>query len=856
MSVIDVIKACYDSIEQTKEHIDDAIVYLDAGCTESFQFTGAFPILVEHGARAVCSLENMSPLDVVANWKASSDPAKKIVIMTSCLLSDTHRYVLRCLSTHQNIHLCAIFTSISEAAHSGYHDSPLGPDAFHEYESLLLQDFEELINKSKKEHGSSAQSGMRENLNDDGEGWAELDEKDVSNPVSPPVAGVVYGDSATAEGNAENKFLVSVHHFPLILCPLSPKVFVLPSGGLVAEAFLSSKHEDSLSPALPSLSTGMGSNAEDTVPGAMLTAHFLYHMAAKMDLKLEIFSFGDLSNTVGRIMTDMSSLYDVGRRKRSAGLLLIDRTLDLLTPCCHGDSFFDRIFSALPHRDISAFPALSKGTQPQQKHKSASLRRAPLDVEIPVGNIVNNTDSRSDNFQLLESIEAALCGWNSDSKIQDLINLCSKENEAKSFDSSMKLLNGSFVSAEHFRGTPYLEAILDRRAKDGAILVKKWLQEALRKENIKTPVKPRAGSATRSELESLLKALVKSDSSLLRNKGIVQLAAAALVSLDENKAAKWDAFMSAEKMLNVCAGDTSQNLAAQVGDLINKSILAMSRDARSDSSQGLLSFEDALLLTSTGYILAGENFPTSGSSPFSWQEEHLLKEAIVDAIFENPAAANFKFLDGLIEELEKYRSKILSKEEEEPTDELLIDDFDDDQWGKWGEEDEDDGNSKEKGYDDVQLKLELRDRVDNLFKLFHKLSSLSTKNICLREASVVLESGFGDDSYKKKGLLYKLLKATLGRRDVPGLEHHSSAVGRLFKSGFGRFGLGQAKPTLADQNTIFVFVLGGINGLEVREALEALSESGRPEIELIVGGTTLLTPNDMVDLLLGESSFF
>jgi len=42
----------------------------------------------------------------------------------------------------------------------------------------------------------------------------------------------------------------------------------------------------------------------------------------------------------------------------------------------------------------------------------------------------------------------------------------------------------------------------------------------------------------------------------------------------------------------------------------------------------------------------------------------------------------------------------------------------------------------------------------------------------------------------------------------------------------------------------------------VREAHEALAESGRPDIELLVGGTTLLTSNDMLDLLLGNSSYF
>ncbi|KAK1562574.1 hypothetical protein Q3G72_014270 [Acer saccharum] len=45
------------------EHIEGAILYLDSRCTESFQYMGAFPVLLDLGARAVCSLENMSSLD-------------------------------------------------------------------------------------------------------------------------------------------------------------------------------------------------------------------------------------------------------------------------------------------------------------------------------------------------------------------------------------------------------------------------------------------------------------------------------------------------------------------------------------------------------------------------------------------------------------------------------------------------------------------------------------------------------------------------------------------------------------------------------------------------------------------------
>lgn len=60
------------------------------------------------------------PFLQVANWNsASTDPATKMVVVTTRLLSDAHRYILRCLSTHQTIVDCRIFTSISEVLSYG-----------------------------------------------------------------------------------------------------------------------------------------------------------------------------------------------------------------------------------------------------------------------------------------------------------------------------------------------------------------------------------------------------------------------------------------------------------------------------------------------------------------------------------------------------------------------------------------------------------------------------------------------------------------------------------------------------------------------------------------------------------------
>ncbi|KAJ6319677.1 hypothetical protein OIU78_015150 [Salix suchowensis] len=757
MAAVDVIKSCLDSIAQISEHVEGAILYLDSGCTESFQFTGAFPVLLELGARAICSLENMSSLDSVVNWNSNSDPAWKVVVFVKC----------------------TVFTSISELAQSAYPDSPLGPDAFHEYEILLLQDYEEIVKKiQKKASHSDVSSNFQESLTFEDEGWSRLtsSEEDVSH----------------CEATSSGKYLFGESHTEYL-------------GGKIGRFVLE---------CLP--------DGDDVPPGALLTAHFLYHLAAKMDLKMEIFSLGDLSKTVGKIMTDMSSLYDVGRRKRSAGLLLIDRTLDLLTPCCHGDSLVDCIYH--------------------------------------LENVLQEEESNTNDSRLAERIEAFLGGWDacnsSPPETVDLVNLCNKVHDGKSFLSESQLLNGSFVSTETFRGTPYMEAILDRRTKDGAVLVKKWLQETLRRQNINVNVKIRPGFATKSELQPMIRALAKSQSSLIRNKGIIQLGAAVLVALDESHSTRWNAFVSAEKILSATAGDTSQSLGAQIGDLIHKStMLGSDGDKKTDNLQGLLSFKDALLLMIVGYILAGENFPTSGSGgPFSWQEEHFLKEAIVDAILENASVVKLKFLDGLTEELEANLNRKKSEDTKEASSDQL--ESDDDQWGKWGDEEEDDGkNDKKQVYSDMQLKLELLDRVDNLFKSLHKLSTVKRRNLSLREGTFSLESNFTGDFGLNKSLIYKLLTRVLGKHDVPGLEYHSTTVGRLFKSGFGRFGLGQTKPSLADQNIIMVFVVGGINAAEVREVQEALSESGRPDVELILGGTTFLTPDDMFTLLMGDSSY-
>lgn len=133
----------------------------------------------------------------------------------------------------------------------------------------------------------TGESTVKESTHAADEGWAQLttSEEETLNFSSGASAQNLYEDSVIdLTEDVQKKLKVSVHHFPLVLCPFSPRFFVLPSEGSVAEAYLSTEHDNSISFGLPPISTGATADGEDVPPGATLTAQFLYHLAAKVIL--------------------------------------------------------------------------------------------------------------------------------------------------------------------------------------------------------------------------------------------------------------------------------------------------------------------------------------------------------------------------------------------------------------------------------------------------------------------------------------------------------------------------------------------------------------------------------------------
>lgn len=140
-------------------------------------------------------------------------------------------------------------------AHSACSETPLGYDAFREYTSLLQQDLQS--SSESLEHQSQDESFTLPPANTDS-----------------PRSG--------SEGTEERD--IRVEHLPMMLCPLTRGLFVLPSGGAVAEAPLSDcKMSSSLGPGLPAIDTGVPLDSDDHIPsGATLLAHVLQHLTAQV----------------------------------------------------------------------------------------------------------------------------------------------------------------------------------------------------------------------------------------------------------------------------------------------------------------------------------------------------------------------------------------------------------------------------------------------------------------------------------------------------------------------------------------------------------------------------------------------
>ncbi|KAL2635197.1 hypothetical protein R1flu_006676 [Riccia fluitans] len=809
---LDLIQESQRAIGLLAEDVEDGLFYMDDGAGESFHFSGGLPTLLELGARGICSLENASVLDAAVSWRGpSQDPVEKIVILTSKLLIDSHSEFLRVLRMHRSVKKCTIWTSVSEEAHGAHPDTSFGLGAFHDYKNSLLRDLS----------ASTLQPGGR--FDEYESTHRELHDWQVSD--------------------------IEIKFFPMMICSFTNSLFVLPSGGAVAQAPLSSYQDAyALSRGLP------GVDVEEPVPaGAVLLAHCLQHVVAQLDLKPEIFTLGPLANVVGKMMAGLPTPSDgAGHTRQPVGLVLIDRTLDIVTPSTHGDSLLDRCFSSLPRR-----PPPNTSSKLRSSVITSTVVRPPMDVRI----MVDSDEAKPSDYTkvgvsfpsrpILPNWAASIGTGSRSAKSGGASAGPLSHNE--NLKDGSDLWGGSLSSSWDKRGYEYLETLVGKRTKDSLLQVRKWLQEALRQEKISNSGKGRLSAVSVNDLRLSRSALSQKPEVAMRNTALVQLTRAAEEALSGDSATLWDSLMSSEKILMLTAGDVTQSLALQLRDIVQQCAqnIRRAQETQTPLPSDILSLRDALTLAIVAYGLAGEGLlGMSHGSPFSWEEERALRDAVIEAVMKGPVGAPLGFLKSLESDLAKIWSGDETKKEPEVKKVEKRNQQVDDDWDRWEGVDEDEEDTED--YTQVRVKAELRDRLGEVFANLHKVAAGCGRSL-LRDVPLPVESQITAGAALHRGLIFKVLSLAFAKMDIPGLEYHASGMTRFLKGGFGRFALRQAKPKLSDQRVLLVFVIGGLNFVEVRDAREAQAAiPGAEKCELLLGGTTLLTPSDMYDLLIGS----
>lgn len=259
----------------------------------------------------------------------------------------------------------------------------------------------------------------------------------------------------------------------------------------------------------------------------------------------------------------------------------------------------------------------------------------------------------------------------------------------------------------------------------------------------------------------------------------LQVARAVEETLSSAKWSQWEALASSERILRLSVDDGSQSVALQLRDMVQQT-----------THDSMLDLSNVLTLAIVGYALAGETTPKVPSGgPFAWEEEAVLKESLMDTILQGPShGADLGFLRGLERAFESHWQRLAGSSTKDTTRETSINKNDtdaDDEWGEW--EGVEENTEEDDEYGEVQLKLELKDRLEEVMSMLHRVAAARAR------LPLPLRSSEEQFAAMPSGLLLRLFSLTLAKLDIPGLTHHSSTVGRLFKSGLGRFGIGQVR---------------------------------------------------------------
>ncbi|XP_061095086.1 sec1 family domain-containing protein 2-like [Conger conger] len=141
-------------------------------------------------------------------------------------------------------------------------------------------------------------------------------------------------------------------------------------------------------------------------------------------------------------------------------------------------------------------------------------------------------------------------------------------------------------------------------------------------------------------------------------------------------------------------------------------------------------------------------------------------------------------------------------------------------------------------------------------RVFRTLRGLGHARAHLKQLRSTYCPGDGMHQAAYRPLLKTVLEEVFHpeRRDCPDIEHTSSGLSDLLKTGFSMF-MKVSRPHPSDHAPLLLFLVGGVTPSELRLVRETVS-AHKPGTQVLVLSSRLLTPKAVPELLFGTERLF
>ncbi|KAG7488852.1 hypothetical protein MATL_G00038850 [Megalops atlanticus] len=433
---------------------------------------------------------------------------------------------------------------------------------------------------------------------------------------------------------------------------------------------------------------------------------------------------------------------------------------------------------------------LANHPQAKARRKTAANRASIVFIDRTL-DLTGAVGHHGDNLvEKILSVMPPLPGHRNDVQV-DMLELTDLQRTP---DAQGILALGCLAQPQDSTARALWEAMLSCKHKEAVMEVRRHLVEAASKENL--PIKMSLGRVTAEQLSSYAQLFKSSWEALESHSGVLQLSLATAQTLCHPHLATWDACLAFERLLLQALGDS--DLAGVLQQVLP---LVQQREGAGGAGYGL---DTLLLLLVFVYSLAQEVQPGPQGEHGEQAELELMGALTLLLTQESQLSPLLQTLTGCVTVEELTMEKARATVEQ----------------------------------------------------VFHTLRGLGHARTLLKQLWSVYSAGDGVHQATYRPFLKLVMEEIFhpDRLDCPDIEHMSSGLTDLLKTGFSMF-MKVSRPHPSDHTPLLLFLLGGVTPSELRLVREVVS-AHKPGTQVLVLSTRLLAPKAILELLFATDRLY